>query len=169
MLSLFLFVLFLNEYIEMLSDHTHNGSYVNDDVGYICQHLFADDMADIYDTVIGQQRQIDLLQEFCAKYGMQVNVDKTKIMVFRRGGVLRYNEVWNLNGMSWSRANETLSQQTENAMNMLLAFIYRSKLGHQKYLFLFDRIITPILIYGSEIWGYEYAEQIENNPCTINY
>jgi hypothetical protein len=37
MLSPFLFVLFLNEFIEMLSDHTQNGIYVNGDVGYICQ------------------------------------------------------------------------------------------------------------------------------------
>jgi hypothetical protein len=37
--------------------------------------------------------------------------------------------------LSWSRAKETVSQQAEKAMNMLLAFIYRSKLGHQKSLF----------------------------------
>ena len=26
---------------------------------------------------------------------------------------------------------------------------------------LFDKMITPILLYGSEIWGYEYSHVIE--------
>jgi hypothetical protein len=61
--------------------------------------LFADDMADISDNVIGLQRQINVLHEFCEQYGMQVNLDKTYIMVFRRGGCLRHTNVWNLSGM----------------------------------------------------------------------
>ena len=27
---------------------------------------------------------------------------------------------------------------------------------------LFDKIITPILLYGCEVWGWEYCDQIEN-------
>ena len=27
---------------------------------------------------------------------------------------------------------------------------------------LFDKMITPILLYGCEVWGWEYCDQIEN-------
>ena len=37
---------------------------------------------------------IDVLESYCCKWNMLVNLIKTKIMVFRRGGVLRKNEQW---------------------------------------------------------------------------
>jgi hypothetical protein len=39
---------------------------------------FLDDMAHVSDTVIGLQRQLNVLHEFCGKYGMNVNLDKTR-------------------------------------------------------------------------------------------
>jgi hypothetical protein len=69
--------------------------------------------------------------------------------------------------LSWGKAKLTLSQHGDKAMNMLLAFISKSKIDHNKALFLFDRMIVPILIYGSEIWGYEYAEPIEHIHTTF--
>ena len=27
---------------------------------------------------------------------------------------------------------------------------------------IFDKMITPILLYGCEVWGWEYCDQIEN-------
>jgi len=41
----------------------------------------------ISDTVIGLQRQLNTLDEFC-KIKMNVNVCKTKVIVFKRGGRL---------------------------------------------------------------------------------
>ena len=37
---------------------------------------------------------IDVLESYCCKWNMLVNLIQTKIMVFRRGGVLRKNEQW---------------------------------------------------------------------------
>jgi hypothetical protein len=64
----------------------------------IAQLLFADDMADTADTVILIRRQIDVLSDFAKKYAMKVNMQKSKIMVFRKGGPLRTQEVWYLGG-----------------------------------------------------------------------
>ena len=47
---------------------------------------YADDIVLVGETIIQLQRKINILEKFCSKYGMEVNVDKTKVMVFRNGG-----------------------------------------------------------------------------------
>lgn len=60
--------------------------------------LFADDIALISDTIGGLQKQIQILLQYCHDYKMVVNVKKTKIMVFRRGGNLSKREKWFCDG-----------------------------------------------------------------------
>ena len=50
--------------------------------------MFADDIANVTDTVGRLQKHMDNLQSFCSNYGMTVNFKKTKIVVFRRGGIV---------------------------------------------------------------------------------
>ena len=54
--------------------------------------LYADDMTLIADTIGRLQKMIDVLESYCCN--MLVNLIKTKIMAFRRGGVLRKNKQW---------------------------------------------------------------------------
>ena len=42
----------------------------------------------------GLQRQIDILKHFADNFSVTVNMNKTKIIVFRKGGFLAANEVW---------------------------------------------------------------------------
>ena len=32
--------------------------------------------------------------DYCTKWGLFVNVDKTKVVIFRKGGVLSHNDFW---------------------------------------------------------------------------
>ena len=48
--------------------------------------MYADDIVLVAETIIQLQRKINILKKFCRKYGMKVNLDKTKVMVFRNGG-----------------------------------------------------------------------------------
>ena len=50
--------------------------------------LFADDVALLSTTPTGLQKQLDCLKTCCQEMKMEVNKDKTKIMVFRKGGFL---------------------------------------------------------------------------------
>jgi len=54
--------------------------------------MFAEDVALIPDTVIGLQRQLNTLVEFCTEYELDVNVNTTKVVVFKRGGRLSQKE-----------------------------------------------------------------------------
>jgi hypothetical protein len=100
--------------------------------------MFADDISIIIDTVGRLQQHLRSLHEFCIKYGLSVNINKTKVMVFRNGGVLRQKERWYFNNellesvtcykylgivfsskLSWSKALETLASQAAKATYMI--------------------------------------------------
>ena len=49
--------------------------------------MYADDVANCADTAIKLQNQINTVSEFCTNTGMELNVDKTEIIVFRNGGI----------------------------------------------------------------------------------
>ena len=40
------------------------------------------------------QKSLDLLKLYCDKWGLKVNIDKTKTMVFRKRGPILSNEKW---------------------------------------------------------------------------
>ena len=46
----------------------------------------------------GLQEGLDKLREYCNKWGIIVNILKTKIMVFRKGGRLSKNDKWTFQG-----------------------------------------------------------------------
>jgi hypothetical protein len=60
--------------------------------------LFADDLAVGATTRIGLQRAINCVKDFCEEWGLKINVDKTKVLVFKKGRKLSRDEKWWLDG-----------------------------------------------------------------------
>lgn len=60
--------------------------------------MFADDDACFADTVRILQNPNCLIKECCWESGMCLNMDKSKIMVFRNGGPIKESERWTFNG-----------------------------------------------------------------------
>jgi len=87
-----LFSLFLND----IKLHLQENINVVIDIDQIAVYLllFADDTALISDTREGLQKSPDCLFEYCCKWKLAVNVEKTKIMVFKKGGRLSNNDRW---------------------------------------------------------------------------
>ena len=56
--------------------------------------MFADDMVIIGNSREDLQHRFNLLYEYCKTWGLEVNMNKTKIMVFRNRGKLLPNEKW---------------------------------------------------------------------------
>ncbi|MEW8546755.1 MAG: reverse transcriptase family protein, partial [Candidatus Thiodiazotropha sp.] len=180
-LSPVLFSLFINELITDIKSKCSNGIFITQDISDIYALLYADDIANCADTVISLQSQLNLVESFCARTGMRVNLNKTKIIVFRNGGFLRRNEKWFYQGqrvetvssykymgllftpkLSWTKAKEELAAQAKRALFTL--YNVQNKLGsfsHVEAFKLFDTMIVPILTYAAEIWGYEYSTPIE--------
>ena len=56
--------------------------------------------------------------------------------------------------LKWTLSKKTIALQAEKALNLL--YMYNSKCGSlsvNMMLDLFDKIVLPILLYGSQIWG----------------
>ena len=60
--------------------------------------MFADDMVIMGNSVIDLQNNLNKLQTYCDVWGLKVNVAITKIVVFRKLGPLRQDEIWDYNG-----------------------------------------------------------------------
>ena len=116
------------------------------------------------------------------------NTNKTKTVVFRRGGRLLTNLEFKYNGNLIEIVNKfsylgivftsggssfdtqkTLSGQALKAMFTMNKYLYNfTALKTSHRLDLFDKLITPILNYGSEVWGFHKSATIERKGCIYN-
>ena len=53
--------------------------------------LYADDIGVFAESSEGLQKGLDILAEYCKKWKLNVNIEKTKIMISRKGGNLARN------------------------------------------------------------------------------
>ena len=181
MLSPFLFSLYVGELVSMLEAADCRGVFVNEDAANIAALLFADDVVGMADTVGRLQKIINVIEVFCDKWGLIVNLSKSKVMVFRNGGPLRKNEAWYFKGkklevvssykylgtmftpkLSWSLCQKTLSTQAQRGLYLIRRYNYACDGLPVDLLFeLFDSMIAPVLLYSSEVWGFTLAKDIE--------
>ncbi len=60
--------------------------------------MFADDVVLVSHTISGLQQQLHILETYADTWGLTVNLDKSNIVVFRRGGPLSKKEIWYYKG-----------------------------------------------------------------------
>ena len=178
-LSPFLFAMYINDLEQELEENGVNGI----DLGMIklLLLLYADDIVLFGATPEELQKSLSVLEEYCRRWRLNVNIDKTKILVFRKGGRLpgnlqfKYNgniiEIVNkfcylgivfTSGGSSFETQKTLSGQALKAIFTLNKYLYNlTTLSPAHILDLFDKLITPILNYAAEVWGFHTAKSIE--------
>jgi hypothetical protein len=108
---------------------------------------------------------------------LKINLNKSNVIVFRKGGPLRKNEKWILNGkpidvvpyykylgivfssrLKWSQAVNTLAAQAQKSVGIIKTLYYKCNgLPIDVAFNLFDKIVVPILTYSAEVFS---AEQI---------
>ena len=94
-MSLILFSLFLNDVEMQLADIGNEGITLEQLSIYLL--LFADVAVLFSETPEGLQKSLDIFENYCQKWNLIVNVEKTKVVVFRKGGNLARNERWTYN------------------------------------------------------------------------
>ena len=176
-LSPFLFALYVNDMEKCLDDDEFGVTV--DDIKIILL-FYADDVVVISESAQGLQREIDKLQAYCTKWKLKLNTDKSQVVIFQKGNA-NTNHQWFFGDIrlkvskripylgiifasngSFHRTQLTIADQARKA----LFIMYRrlQKFPHIKptYLLqLFDAFIAPILNYGSEVWGFHEAPNIE--------
>ena len=142
--------------------------------------MYADDMVIFSETVEGLQDMLNVLYNYTQKWNLSVNIDKTKIVIFRNGGNIKEKEKWYYNGTRIDVVNSftylgiilnyngkfTVTQkhvadQGRKALFALFKHIKPYYFNHMTLLSLFDTYISSVLCYGSEIWGFHKAPDVE--------
>jgi len=138
--------------------------------------MYADDTILLAETAKDMQKAINYLQHYCNIFGLSINTQKTKVLIFSRGKIrnvpaFTYEEniievVWeykylgvlfNFNN-SFKKAQKLQFCSANRAMFTLLKKCRQLELPIDIQIELFDKCVQPILIYGSEIWALETLE-----------
>ena len=142
---------------------------------------FADDMCLVSETREGLQQGLDDLARYCSKWGTIVNIIKTKIVVFRKGGQLGQADRWFFEGRevnvvsffkylgcyftpggSYAKCIQELTNSARRALFSLKRyFVKNPETLPCIQIQLFNTMVTPILNYGCEVWGLRKADPIE--------
>ena len=87
-----MFSLFLND-IENAFHHPNNIAVTIDQLS-IYLLLFADDAVMFAESKEELQDNLYCLKSYCDKWSLTVNVEKTKVIIFRKKGVLKEDYTW---------------------------------------------------------------------------
>ena len=93
-----IFCLFINDLVDYMKAKFPNGVFINDNICDLYALMYADDISSMSETAIQLQRQINCISQYCKEVSMQINIDKTKIIVFRNNGHLKEHEKWYFEG-----------------------------------------------------------------------
>lgn len=184
-LSPFLFSVFLNDLESYLRNKEISGitcDINNDELRSYLQIfilLYADDTVIFSDNESDMQHALDAFEEYCLKWKLTVNTEKTKIVIFGQGRrksnlnfmfnrkeieVLKeYKYLGVLLGQSGSFqiSKKYIAEQGNKAMFSLLRKIKNLSLPFDIQIDLFNKIVKPVLLYGCEVWGFGNLDILE--------
>lgn len=186
-LSPFLFSLFLNDLESYFIQHDITGlekvnEYCLNELGIyirIFLLLYADDTILLAESANDLQIMLNKFDEYCTDWKLSVNIDKTKVMVFEkakrkrnmrfmlRGEELQLTDSYNYLGLliryncNFNLSKKKLVEQSQKALYALYYKLRNVNIPSDLQFRLFDCMVAPILLYGSEIWGHENVDMIE--------
>ena len=140
--------------------------------------MYADDLVLVGHSRIELQRKLVKLHSYYKENCMSVNIKKSNILVFhsrKSTQPFKYDNItivevdsFKYLGITFCRsgaltlAQEKLSQQARRAQATLDLYLIKHKHLPVKTIFeLFDTLIRPILLFGSEIYGMSISNDIE--------
>ena len=167
MLGSRLFIMFINGLEIMLKRSEYRGISMGNALEAFLL-LYADDIVLVADTVLELQRKVRVLEKFCDKLGMEVNLTKTQVIVFRNVGktsksetifylamkvkvvtYYRYLRLMFSSRNNWSKALRILGAQAEEALKCIRT-LWKPEHPNVDVAFkIFDSRIVQILLYGS--------------------
>ena len=176
-----IFCLFISCVADYVSMHGQHGVQLLPGTKEIFSLLFADDIVLLSTTPVGLQRQLDSLSDISMRLGLTVNIEKTKVIVFRRGGFLGRGERWFLKDtvlevvnsykylgflfttkLSVRTALFNQSVKAKQKIVQLLKTMWNLHTMSPKVFFkMFDAQVQPVLLYGSELWGAMRTSNVE--------
>ena len=118
------------------------------------------------------------VENYCMTWGLKLNTNKTKIMIFEKGKHTRYDFYFNnslfevvesfkylgvhlYKNNNWNRTQQRIAQHASHSLHNLFIVYNQLKLSTTQKAKLYDSLLTPVLNYASEVWGYHEARDVE--------
>ena len=133
--------------------------------------LYADDVIIFSNSANGLQDRLNALVSYCDIWCLNVDLKKTKVLIFNKSGrhikepfyfnneliesVNKYTYlgvIFQSSGL-FNYAKEELYNKSLKASYKLSRCLSGSAASIKANLHLFDHTLNPIILYGSEIWG----------------
>ena len=144
--------------------------------------MYADDRVLLVESTDDSQKNLNIFNIYCEAWKLFINCSKSKVVIFNKRKmknppVVTLNDevieivdsysylrlVMKYNG-SFVKAKSKLIDQARRA---LFVVIYRhikiQRISVDLQLKLFDSLVEPILLYGSEVWRFENTCSLEKN------
>lgn len=133
--------------------------------------LWADDLILLALDTKTLQSQLDHLNKFCKDWGVEINVTKTKLLIFNRHTLSHQPTGLNIGGYklehvdsycylgieihhtgNFATARAELKKKAMRSLYGLKSTVNKSRLSFRSLTTLFDSLIKPIALYGAPIW-----------------
>ena len=132
------------------------------------------------------QNMLNRLHTYSSIWGLKVNTEKTKIMIFEKGpktyidifyndillevvNSFKYLGIMFFKNGSWNRTQKYIADYALFALHKLNKLFQNITLPDSEKFKLFDCLVGSVLSYSSEVWGFHKAPDTERViKSTIN-
>ena len=170
-LSPILFNLYINELPKLFEETTNSDPFILSN-NMINSLLYADDLVILSQSQSGLQNCLNTLHTWSKKWLLEVNFKKTKIMILQKHKSKPKNMIFNIGNnpisitdeytylgvkltpnTNFQNACQQLSEKATHALYKIRKKLDFHKLPPKLACKIFDSVISPILLYNSEVWG----------------
>lgn len=186
-LSPLLFILYLGDIVDFFKSKGFEGISLNS-IRDLLLLLYADDLVILGRSPNDLKRKIATMMEYCAKKGLSVNVKKTKIVVFRKGGNipnsvknLKFNdepievvESYTYLGVEFSSsglgalASKESNRKARMAMGRIFSVLASARADSwASTLRLYNSLAASVLLYSTHLFGLRYCHILEASQLSF--
>ncbi len=145
---------------------------------------YPDDVVLLSPTEQGLQQQLDIAEKYCQNWALPVNMKKTNFVIFQKcprcqenkyqfksftinNQIIQHSMSYTYLGItitasgSFNMAVNALKEKAWRALNAIKRKFYNFQIPIKIWLKIFDSVIQPIALYGSEVWG-----PLNHQSCT---
>ncbi len=148
--------------------------------------MWADDLMLMSESHRGLQTCLEKLSSYCSKWGLSINTEKTKTMVFRKGIPRKDESPWYIGNIKLQQVKQykylgviitsdgkfkeamkdRIVKATKCIYSVRNAISYDGNISTSLANAIFDKQISPIMLYGCPIWALPDVNryiQVEND------
>ncbi|CAB4003282.1 Hypothetical predicted protein, partial [Paramuricea clavata] len=166
-LSPVLFNLYINE-LPNLFEKVNPDPFLLPNGTRLSSLLYVDDLVILSRSKSGLQNCLDSLNEWSKKWLMNINLKKTEVMILQKHKLQsldfflgdkriditnKYTYLGLTPNTKFSVATQQLSEKAMHALFKIRKNLDFQKLTPKLAIKIFDDIVSPILLYNSEVWG----------------